>query len=54
MSTLKVKKGKRNISPDWLRKFKGFENYNDQKAEKELKELDELSRILCQHIHNTN
>lgn len=54
MPTLKVKKKKITISPDWLRKFNGFENYSDQKAKIELKELDELSKIICQHIQNTS
>lgn len=54
MSTLIIETKNRKIGLDWLRKFKGFENYSDQEAERELKELDELSRIICQHIQNTS
>jgi hypothetical protein len=42
------------FSPDWLRSFKGYENFSDNQAETEIKKLEQLSTIICGHIRNTS
>ncbi|WP_452223727.1 hypothetical protein [Lacinutrix chionoecetis] len=52
MSTSIVKKKK--YKPEWLRKFKGFENYTEEEADKELEKLELLASIMAQHLQNIN
>lgn len=52
MSTSIIEKKK--YKPEWLRKFKGFENYTEEQADKELEKLELLASIMAQHLQNIN
>lgn len=44
----------KKYNEEWLKTFKGFENYSKEQAEKELNSLIEFAEILCQQLLNTS
>lgn len=39
---------------EWLKKFEGFEEYSDKKAENTINKLEEFAKILCEHLQNSS
>lgn len=46
-----IRKTQRNA--DWLRDFKGFESYSNDKAIEVVTSLETLAHIICEHITKT-
>lgn len=55
-SLITKKNNNKNVSLDseWLRTFKGFENYSEYEAENTIITLQKLANIACRHIINTS
>ena len=54
LTTRKKEHQKKSFTPEWLRSFKGFENYSDTKAQHEIEQLKELAVIICRELQNTS
>jgi len=39
---------------EWLKSFKGFENYSKEESKRIIKQLEMLAEVVCMHFMNTS